>query len=245
VALIPIVSSGRALRLMCLRWKKAGRLPDAVIVEGPLAGGHLGWKTAAEIDDPANSLERLLPDVLEVAADFGGFPVIAAGGVFTHDDIQELLARGASGVQMGTRFLATEESGATTEYKRAVVQCRPESILVAQSPGSPCGLPFRVLAESPMYRQTVDGLRKAHCNKGYLTHGGRCLANESPDLYFCICNGLLSSGGYNPEEEPGLFTVGANASRVDRVVPVAQLMEELRTGTRSARARGSSWSAAA
>lgn len=245
VALVPIVSSGRALRLICLRWQKAGRLPDAVILEGPLAGGHLGWKTATEIEDPANALDLLLPDVLAVAAEFGGIPVVVAGGIFTHEDVVEMLGRGASGVQMGTRFLATQESGATEDYKQAVVACRPEHILVAQDPGSPCGLPFRVLSQAPMYRQTVEGTRKPRCDKGYLTHGGRCLASESPDRYFCICNGLLSSGGYNPEEEPGLFTVGANASRVDRILSVADLMEELRSGAVSVRTSKSRWCAAA
>lgn len=245
VALVPIVSSGRALRLMCLRWQKAGRLPDAVVLEGPLAGGHLGWKTAAEIDDPANALELLLPDVLAVAAEFGGFPVIAAGGIYNHDDIVATLARGAAGVQMGTRFLATTESSATDEYKRAVLECRPENILVAQNPGSPCGLPFRVLDESPMYRKTVACERPPRCDKGYLTHGRRCLAHESPERYFCICNGLLSSAGYNADEEPGLFTVGANASRVDRLLSVAELMEELRSGGRQTSAGGAGWCAAA
>jgi len=228
VALLPIVSSARAFRLICQRWQKAGRLPDAAVLEGPMAGGHLGWKTPAEIHDPANALEILLPEVLKVAEEFGRIPVIAAGGVFTHGDVRRMLAMGASGVQMGTRFLATMESSASVAYKRAVVECDQEGILVTQDPGSPCGLPFRVLKSSPMYSQTVAGVRKARCDKGYVLFNGKCAAQDSPDRYFCICNGLLSSAGYNPEEEAPLYTVGANAHRVDRILSVPELMAELR-----------------
>lgn len=231
VALVPIVSSGRALRLLCLRWRKLGRLPDAAVVEGPLAGGHLGWKTAEDADDPAHSLERLVPEAVEAAAEFGGFPIIAAGGVYTHDDVARMISLGAAGVQLGTRFLATVESGASEAYKRAVVESTEADILVAQDPGSPCGLPFRVLACSPMFRETSAGRRRPRCDKGYLMGSSRCPALEGPSRYFCICNGLLSSAGYNPEEEPPLYTVGANASRVDRVVTVAELMDELRGAT--------------
>lgn len=228
VALVPIVSSARALRLLCQRWGKSGRFPDAAIVEGPLAGGHLGWKTAAELVDPNHRLETLLPTILETAAQFGSFPVIAAGGIFTYKDVLRILRLGAAGVQLGTRFLATIESDASDEYKQAVVDCTETSILVAQDPGSPCGLPFRVLSSSPMYEQTVAGTRKARCDKGYLAYGTTaCLAREDPEKYFCICNGLLSSCGYNSDEEPGLHTVGANAYRVDRILPVAELMAEL------------------
>ena len=245
VALIPIVSSARALKLLCQRWQKFGRVPDAAILEGPLAGGHLGWKTTAEIRDPANRLECLLSEVLAVSEEFGRLPVIAAGGVFTHGDIRRLLDLGASGVQMGTRFLATVESGATAAYKRAVLECDEAGILVAQDPGSPCGLPFRVLASSPMYRQAVARERRALCDKGYLLYGGKCAAQESPDRFFCICNGLLSSAGYNPEEEPPLYTVGANAHRVDRILTVTELMKELREGLPAAPARTVALAAAA
>lgn len=228
VALVPIVSSGRALRLLCLRWRKLGRLPDAVVVEGPLAGGHLGWKTAEDAEDPAHALDRLVPEVVEAAAEFGGFPVIAAGGVYTHEDVVRMIGLGAAGVQLGTRFLATVESSASAAYKQAVIESTDADILVAQDPGSPCGLPFRVLACSPMFRETTAGRRQPRCDKGYLMGSSRCPALEGPSRYFCICNGLLSSAGYNPEEEPPLYTVGATASRVDRLMTVAELMDELR-----------------
>ncbi len=227
VALIPIVSSARALRILCKRWKAHGRLPDAVVVEGPLAGGHLGWKRPEDVHDPKHRLENLVDEVLEEAGRHGGFPVVAAGGVYDRADIEALIRRGAAAVQMGTRFLATRESSASAAYKEAVVRCRASDIEVAMDPGSPCGLPFRVLRHSPMYRHVLRGARGPRCDKGYLRIGGSCPAASRPDRFFCICNGLLSSAGYNPEEEPPLYTVGANAHRVDRILSVAELMAEL------------------
>jgi nitronate monooxygenase len=151
-ALIPIVSSGRALELICKRWERSGYRPDAVVLEGPLAGGHLGFK-AEELYLESNRLENLLPQVKDVAEKHGGFPVIAAGGIFTHDDIVRFLRMGADGVQMGTRFLVTQECSATDAYKQAVIDAGKEDILVARHPGSPCGLPFMVIKESPMFRR--------------------------------------------------------------------------------------------
>ena len=239
-ALIPIVSSARALEIICKKWEKLGYRPDAVVLEGPLAGGHLGFKFD-EVDLPSNALEVLLPQVKDMARKYGDFPVIAAGGIFTHDDIVSFLRQGADGVQMGTRFLATDESSADDAYKQAVVNATREDIFVARSPGSPCGLPFRVLRKSPMFASALAGKRKPRCDKGYVLlkdpqgRFGRCLAKEDGDHYFCICNGLLSSAGYNPEDEEPLYTVGSNAYRVERVVPVKALMDELRGADRALR----------
>jgi nitronate monooxygenase len=231
-ALIPIVSSARALKIICKRWGKAGYRPDAVVLEGPLAGGHLGFKVD-QIDLESNTLENLLPGVKETAIKEGDFPVIVAGGIFTHEDILRFLAMGADGVQMGTRFLTTEESSAPLQYKEAVLRVKKEDIVVAYDPGSPCGLPFRVIRQSPMYLSTLARRRKPLCDKGYVLlpdeYGNltRCPAKIDNKGYFCICNGLLSSSGYNPQEEESLYTVGTNAYRLDRIVKVRDLMNEL------------------
>ncbi len=231
-ALIPIVSSGRALELICKKWEKLGYRPDAVVLEGPLAGGHLGFKID-QIDLESNRLENLLPPVKEMAVKYGDFPVIVAGGIYTHNDIVRFLKMGADGVQMGTRFLATEESSASAAYKKAVVEAKEDDIVVAHDPGSPCGLPFRVIKQSPMYVSALKKLRAPKCDKGYvLLKDGegkftRCLAKESNEHHFCICNGLLSSSGYNTDKEEPLYTVGTNASRVDKLLTVKSLMNEL------------------
>ncbi len=100
---------------------------------------------------PKTAIRALLPAVKESARRHGDIPVIVAGGIYTHEDIRRFLALGADGVQMGTRFLATEESSAPPAYKQAVVEATEDDILVAIDPGSPCGLPFRVIKQSPMY----------------------------------------------------------------------------------------------
>ena len=231
-ALIPIVSSARALELICRKWERLGYRPDAVVLEGPLAGGHLGFKLD-QIDLESNKLENLLPPVLDIAIKYGDIPVIVAGGIYTHADIVRFLEMGASGVQMGTRFLATEESSASRQYKQAVIDASKEDIVIAYKPGSPCGLPFRVIRQSPMYLSTIKRLRTPLCNRGYVLlkdeegRFTRCLAKENNENYFCICNGLLSSAGYHPEEEEALFTVGTNAYRVEKILPVKALMDEL------------------
>ncbi len=231
-ALIPIVSSARALELICKKWERLGYRPDAVVLEGPLAGGHLGFRIES-VDLESNRLDLLLPPVKDMAMKYGGFPVIVAGGIYTHDDILRFIRMGADGVQMGTRFLATEESSASPAYKQAVVNAKAEDIIVAHDPGSPCGLPFRILRQSPMYLSALGRLREPKCDKGYVLlkdadgKFSRCPARDSNKRAFCICNGLLSSADYNPGKEEPLYTVGTNAHRVDRIVPVKTLMDEL------------------
>ncbi|MEI6627065.1 MAG: nitronate monooxygenase [bacterium] len=234
-ALIPIVSSARALNLILKRWEGMGYRPDAVVVEGPKAGGHIvcdvNW-----LDNPEYALENILPPILDLASKHGGFPVIVAGGIYTHQDILKFLAMGASGVQMGTRFMVTHESEATAEYKQAVISAGVDDIMVVSCPGnapaSPCGLPLRILKTSPMYQDR----RQLKCDKGYVLQRDSegklsvCRAMPShPDCekFLCICNGLLSSAGYGPKEL-SLYTVGTNAYRVDRTLSVAELMRELR-----------------
>ena len=234
-ALIPIVSSARALEIIVKRWERVGYRPDAVVLEGPLAGGHLGFKMA-EVDNPEFALEKLLPEVLDVAHLNGDIPVIVAGGVYTHEDIVRFLACGAQGVQIGIRFAATYESSATPAYKQAIVDATADDIMVMaypeKTPASPCGLPFRILKSSPMY---VKG-RVPNCNMGYVLQRGPdrklsvCQAmpkSEECKSFFCICNGLLASAGY-ASTEPALYTVGSNAYRVNKILSVAELMAELR-----------------
>jgi len=238
-ALVPIVSSARALDLICKKWERFGYRPDAVVLEGPLAGGHLGFKID-QVDLESNRLENLFPPVKDMAMKYGDIPVIVAGGIFTHEDIVRYMDMGANGVQMGTRFLATEESSATADYKQAVLGAKEEDIYVAHRPGSPCGLPFRVIKQSPMFVSAQKKLRKPKCDKGYVLlkdeegKYSRCPAKVSNEEFFCICNGLLSSAGYNGNEEEPLYTVGTNASRIDKILSVKTLMGELTGNTPSA-----------
>lgn len=234
-ALIPIVSSARALEIICKKWERLKYLPDAVVLEGPLAGGHLGFKID-QVDLEESKLENLLPQVKDVAKKYGDFPVIVAGGIYTHEDICYWIKQGADGVQMGTRFLATTESNANEAYKKAVINCEENDIIVVDPeknpPGSPCFLPFRIIRQSPMYEGSK--FRKTLCNKGYVLQKDPatqeftiCPAKNDCKKYFCICNGLLASAGYEKKEFP-LWTVGTNACLVKKILSVKDLMDRLK-----------------
>ena len=228
VALIPIASSGRAFDVICKRWARSGRMPDAVVVEGPLAGGHIAWREKSEVDKPENKLENLLAEVFAVVKKWNlDIPVIAAGGVYTHEDIVRYQEMGCGGVQMGTRFLATYESGANERYKQLLVDCTEQDIELADRPGSPCGMLFRVLKQSPFYQQALARERAPKCDKGYLLNKGHCPSKHENEKTFCICNGLLASIELNNSAEKDLYTVGAYAHRIERIMSVHELMCEL------------------
>lgn len=228
-ALIPIVSSVQAFGIILKRWERFGCRPDAVIVECPLAGGHLGFKMD-EIWEEKNRLEYIFPPIKELAIKNGDIPVIAAGGIYSHEDSVRWLELGANGLQLGTRFLVTEESEAILEYKNAVVQATGKDIVVSDR--SPCGFPIRILRTAPMYVESENGLRSPKCDKGYLLRKNKegqyteCLA-KSNKYYMCVCNGLLASGGYLTKEKP-LYTVGSNAYRVNKILSVKELMNRLK-----------------
>jgi len=236
-ALIPIVSSVRALEIICKKWERLGYRPDAIVIEGPLAGGHLGFKFN-QIEDENYSLEKLFPQIKSCASKYGDFPIIVAGGIYTYEDIVRWIELGADGVQIGTRFLATHESSATPDYKSAVVACSDDDILVvdpeSNPSGSPCKFPFRIIKTCPMFLEAKQQLRQPKCDKGYVLqrdnagHFTVCMAKDSNERSFCICNGLLSSAGYNPDKERPLYTVGTNASRIHEIIFVHDLMERLK-----------------
>ena len=127
---------------------------------------------------------------------------------------------------MGTRFLATHESGANERYKQLLVECTESDIELAARVGSPCGMLFRVLKKSPFYQQALRRERAPKCDKGYLLNKGYCQSKYENEKTFCICNGLLSSIHLNQNEEE-LYTVGASAYRIDRILSVKELMAEL------------------
>jgi len=133
--IVPIVSSSRAAKIIFQTWQKHYNcVPDAVVVEGPLAGGHLGFKKE-QINDPAFTLEKILPEVISIIKPFEQYcdksiPVIAAGGVYTGADIYKYFKLGAQGVQMGTRFVATYECDASEEFKKAYIRCNKEDLVI-------------------------------------------------------------------------------------------------------------------
>ncbi|MEA4863544.1 MAG: NAD(P)H-dependent flavin oxidoreductase [Victivallaceae bacterium] len=220
VKLIPVVSSARAASIICRTWwKKYNRLPDAFVVEGASAGGHLGFSSKELALHP--SLEMIVSEVIEylktVEDEHGRhIPTIAAGGIFNGTDIARFLKLGAAGVQMGTRFVCTDECDASSEYKEAYLKCRQEDIVIIKSP---VGLPLRVMRNS-FVAGLVDLPRKPfactyHCLKN-------CVPAKSP---YCIANALSNAAAGKLSD--GIITCGANAYRIDKIVSVHSLISEL------------------
>lgn len=218
---VPIVSSDRAANLMCKTWdKRYGVIPDAIVLEGPKAGGHLGF-SREELEDPSKELEILLADVLEIIKPYEEkygrkIPIITAGGIMNGKDIAKLLKLGASGVQMGSRFAATDECDASDDFKKAYVDAKQEDIVLLNSP---VGLIGRAI-NSKFVEDAKLGLRKPiKC----ITN---CLKPCKPDeVQYCIANALINAqkGNFNS----GFAFAGANAYLIDRIMPVKDLMEEL------------------
>ncbi len=220
--LAPIVSSGRAAKVICKKWlSRYNRLPDALVVEGPKAGGHLGFKPE-QIEDPAFALECIVPDVLAEAAVFSDkagsspIPVIAAGGVYTGADLLKYLKMGASGVQMGTRFVATHECDAALEFKQAYIKAKREDIAIIKSP---VGMPGRAVRNS--FVDDMEHGDKVPFSCPYqCIHG--CTPGESP---FCITIALLKAR--RGSVKTGLVFAGQNAYRIDRILSVEELVRTL------------------
>lgn len=218
VALIPIVSSARALKIICRHWKEAhGRAPDAVVLEGPLAGGHLGFRRS-EIDAPEFQLEALVPQVVEEARRWGEFPVIAAGGIWDHEDARRIMALGARAVQLGTRFITTHECDVEVRYKELLLRTERGDITLIDSP---VGLVGRAVRTSMVERVSRGERIPFKC-------AYQCLeACHASKVNYCIADHLLAAAR---GDSSGLFFVGANGWRCREILSVADLMHRLADG---------------
>ena len=221
--LAPIVSSARALKVICRRWiGEYGYTPDAVVVEGPKAGGHLGFNNE-QLADENCTLENILPEVVaavkELEQEHGKqIPVIAGGGVFTGEDIHKVLSLGADAVQMGTRFVATDECDASLEFKQTYVNASKDDVQIIQSP---VGMPGRAVHNS-FLDKVKAGLTKPkvcpfHCIK-------TCNMVDSP---YCIMLALYNA--YRGRMEHGYAFCGSNAWRVDKILSVKELFATLKS----------------
>ena len=226
VMAVPIVSSVRAAEMIFRMWKKIySDVPDAVVFEGPLAGGHLGF-SKEQLDDPDVQLQVVVPKLVEALLPFEEefertIPVIAGGGIYTGEDIHEALALGAAAVQMGTRFVGTEECDADEAFKQAYVECTPEQIGLIDSP---VGMPGRAI-RNDFIRATEAGERpEFRC-------AWQCLASCKADkAKYCISVAL--NNARRGKLKHGFVFAGANAYRVKEIVPVAALVSELAEGYR-------------
>ncbi len=220
--LVPIVSSGRAASILCRKWiNRFDYLPDGFVVEGPKAGGHLGFK-AEQLDQPEYQLEKIVTDVIDAVTPYReshhkDIPVIAAGGVYTGEDIAKFLELGASGVQMGTRFVATEECDADIAFKQAYINAKKEDVTIIKSP---VGMPGRAL-KNAFLDAVSTGLKKPKKCVYKCLHS--CAEENSP---YCIAQALVNA--YRGKLKEGFAFAGANAYLVDKIITVKELMNTLK-----------------
>jgi NAD(P)H-dependent flavin oxidoreductase YrpB (nitropropane dioxygenase family) len=218
---MPIVSSARAARIICEKWKaNYDYLPDAVIVEGPKAGGHLGFKEE-QIGDNNYSLEKLVPEIVSELKTFEekynqSIPLFAAGGIYTGADINNIMKLGASGVQMGSRFVTTEECDASQGFKQAYIDASEKDIEIIKSP---VGMPGRAIF-SNFIQKVRDGKKQPkkcpfQCIK-------TCDINKSP---YCIIVALINALRGNFEN--GFAFAGSNAFRATKISSVKEIFQSL------------------
>ena len=223
ILIAPIVSSGRAIRLILKRWdKRHKRVPDFVVIEGSKAGGHLGFKKEELLNGTCESLDKIFDDVKNELKPFEeaydrNIPVFVAGGIFTGSDIAHFVKKGADGVQMATRFIATEECDAAKEFKDAVINCKKEDIAIVKSP---TGFPGRGIMNKFMKRVEERGKNIS------ISSCFDCLSLCNPsDTPYCISGALIEAVKGNIDN--GLVFVGSNAYRVNEMTTVHDLINEL------------------
>ena len=214
----PIVSSARAARLLIRHYaKRFSARPDFFVIEGNKAGGHLGFAKDDLLANTAQTNDEILSETLPVVEDI---PVFVAGGVFDKEDISHYIDKGAAGVQIGTRFIATEECDASLGFKQAIVNAKEEDAIIIQSP---VGMPARAL-NSPLLQKLSAGgeFQAIHCNN--------CLdaCPKGRKTIYCISRALVEAVKGNWEE--GLFFTGANVGRINEIVSVESLIGELTVG---------------
>lgn len=227
--LVPIISSGRAAGLITKRWiEKYNYLPDAFVVEGPKAGGHLGFKKD-QLDKEEFSLEVIVKEVIEKLKTFEmkykkKIPVIAAGGIYEGSDINKFLEMGAAGVQMGTRFVTTNECDADINFKNTYLDCKEEDVVIIDSP---VGLPGRAIGNS-FINEVGKGKKQPlkcpfHCIRS-------CNITSSP---YCIA--LALTNAKNGKMQNGFAFAGSNAYRAEKIISVKELFQTLLSEYKTAR----------
>ncbi|HEX3047674.1 MAG TPA: nitronate monooxygenase family protein [Bacillota bacterium] len=219
--LVPIVSSARAAGIIFKKWiEKYNYVPDAVVVEGPLAGGHLGFK-AEQIMSPEYSLENLIPQVITEVGIFEekyqrSIPVIAAGGIYSGADINKFMQLGAAGVQMATRFVATHECDAAPEFKETFINLKQEDLVIIKSP---VGLLGRAIKNQFITDVGAGKKIPFRCPYHCIT---TCDYQHSP---YCIALALINA--CRGKLKQGFVFSGANGYRTNAIVSVKDLMNSL------------------
>ncbi len=240
VALIPILSEERGVRVVLKKWMRKGRLPDAIVIEHPrYAGGHLGATRLGEVNDPKFDFKRVLEEIQKVFKDLGialgQIPLIPAGGINSFQKLKELFDFGASGAQIGTPFAVTEECDAHPNFKKVLAEAQPQDIVTFMSAA---GLPARAVLtpwlknylakEQKLRARASPGCGQCPSKLQCLSHCGFKDGNPAAGQ-FCIETQLAAAQRGNIHH--GLFFRGSEAVPFgNEIRPVRELLEYLLTG---------------
>lgn len=228
VKLAPIVSSLKAVRVLFTMWKRHyGRVADFVVIEGPKAGGHLGFSREQAESMSPEEFDLEVKNILEYVSkesELRGeiIPVFVAGGVYTREDIEHYIGLGASGVQMATRFVATRECDAPDSYKECYVRAGKEDVAIVKSP---VGMPGRALRNAFVRAREQKDERVSRCF--------RCLeACNSATTPYCITMALCRAAGQGGRDSRAdmnnsLVFCGENVWRIDKISSVKEIFSEL------------------
>ena len=234
--LAPIVSTAKAAMVICKMWdRKYHRVPDFVVVEGPLAGGHLGFtkeqlaQYGADSTDVETSYDQAAYDeevkaIMKVVKGYEDkyethIPVVTAGGIYTHEDVKHQFELGAEGVQVATRFVTTGECDAPDAYKQTYIEASKEDIVITQSP---VGMPGRAIL-NPFLKKIKEGERPA------IRSCFQCLEHcDIKTIPYCITRALVNAA--EGDEDAALLFCGSNAFRSDRIETVEEVMNALLIG---------------
>lgn len=220
IKILPIVSSSKATKLILSYWKKHyNRIADGIIVEGPEAGGHLGFK-ADTLDNDIIKFDDNVKDIIETVKQLEfeykkEISVIVAGGVFDSNDIKKYMELGAKGVQIGSRFVATYECDVDMKFKEAYLNCNKSDIKIVKSP---VGMPGRAINN--------EFLRKINNETNKISKCYNCLVPCNPSTTpYCISEALINAA--RGDINNGLIFCGANAYRINKIMSVKDLLDEL------------------
>ena len=217
----PIVSSVKSAKVICKLWDRHySKSPDMVVIEGPKAGGHLGFSkdeveniTDEEYDKEIVAIKQVVDEYADKYSKH--IPVIFGGGVYDRKDVEHYMSLGIDGVQMGTRFVTTYECDASEEYKRAYINAKKEDIRIVKSP---VGMPGRAIYNDFMAKSSVETFKLKRCHQCIST----CKAKDIP---YCITDALVNAA--NGDVDNALLFCGEKAYKATRLEHVRDIFNEI------------------
>lgn len=226
VKLAPIVSSLKGTKVILKLWDRHDKTtPDMIVVEGPKAGGHLGFKKE-NLQEACKNFDTEIVEIINHVKEYEEkynkeIPVVAAGGIFSGEDIAKYLSLGASGVQMATRFVATEECDASKAFKDSYVNATADNVGIVKSP---VGMPGRAIL-NPFIKKTLEGnIKVSKCFNCLIP----CNPSNTP---YCITEALINA--VKGDLDNGLIFCGENVSKIKEITTVKNLMVELENEIKS------------